>query len=565
MTRLRAPFTLPFTLPVSFVLGLALAPTLALVGACDDHGHDHANGDHAHDGGGHSHDGGHDHGHDDGGHGHVDEDAHGHGHDHEGAAEAVTRWGARTQLFVEFPALVAGEDSPFAAHLTRLSDHLAIDSGTVVVELHGGEHPIERFTVEGPSVAGIFRPVVRPAHAGPRQVRLSLESSAATEVHELGEFTVFPTRALADASASEDEDPAGSISYLLEQQWKVPFGVARVEARALRPNVPAFARLTTPPDAQATVTAPRDGRVDAVGARLPRVGDELDAGDVMFTLGTAPEEQGDPASLDLAVSQAAIEVEAAQREVDRLTPLVEQGVVARRRLDEASSALASAKAKLASARRRKRSLGQSQVVGGRGDGLELPSPITGTVAAIDVASGAWVREGDALARLVDRDQLWLDVGVPEAYVTKIDDVAGAWFELDGVEGALELPATALISVGTELDPETRTLPVRFRIDNVRRELFAGMTTLAHLIVAGPRLTTAIPVTALIEDGGADVVFVQTGGESFERRVVELGVRDGDWIEVVRGVEVDEWVVARGAYAVELASSSTTTIGHGHAH
>jgi cobalt-zinc-cadmium efflux system membrane fusion protein len=504
----------------------------------------------------------HDHAHDDG---HGQDDAHGHGHAHEGASEVVTRWGATTQLFVEFPALVVGEDSPFAAHLTRLRDHAAIDSGTVVVELHGGAHPIERFTVEQPSVAGIFRPIVRPAHAGPRRVTLRLDSSAASEVHELGELTVFSTRSRADAAAREDEDPAGTISYLLEQQWKVPFGLARAQVRELRPNVPAFARLSSPPEAESIVTAQRDGRVNSIGGRFPRVGDEVEEGHVIFKLSTAPEEEGDPASLDHAVREASIGVAAAQREVDRLAPLVEQGVVAQRRLDEANSALSIAESHLSSARRRKRSLGQSQLVGGRGDGLDVPSPIPGTVAEVLVAPGAWVTEGQPLARIVDRDQLWLDVSVPEAYVGALGKVSGAWFQLEGIEGALDVPGSALVSVGTEIDAQTRTLPVRFQIDNVGRELFAGMTTQAHLIVDAPQLSTAIPVEALVEDGGADVVYVQTGGESFERRMVELGIRDGDYIAVLDGVAPGEWVVARGAHSIKLASSSTAAIGHGHAH
>jgi cobalt-zinc-cadmium efflux system membrane fusion protein len=558
MTR-RSPLTSTFV--------LLLVSGLFAWGCQGGHGHDHAPGtaehdEHAHgeaEGTGH----GHEHGaaaHDEAGH-----DDHGHGHGHEGGSEVVTKWGRTTQLFVEFPALVMGEESPFAAHLTRLQDHFAIDRGTVVVELSGGDTPLERFEVDHPSVPGIFRPVVRPAHPGPRRVTLRLDSAAASEVHDMGEFTVYPTRAEADAAATEDEDPPGTISYLLEQQWRVPFRVEQVEARQMRPNIPAFARLTLPSDAESIITAPRGGRLVAVGGRFAVVGEEVSSGAVLFALTTAPQEGADPASLDLAVEQAAIRVEAAQREVDRLTPLVEQGVVAQRRLDEARSALASAQAELRSARRRRSSLGQSQRVGGGGDALEVPSPIDGTVAEMFVAPGAWVTEGQRLARIVDRDRLWLDAGVPEAYVGRIRDVAGAWFRLDSVRGVLEVPRSALVSVGTEVDRETRILPVRFRIDNVRRELFAGMTTQAHLVVDTPQLTPAVSIDAVVDDAGTDVVYVQTGGETFVRRPVRLGIRDGAYVEIADGVAPGEWVVTRGAWSVKLASSSTESIGHGHAH
>ena len=265
------------------------------------------------------------------------------------------------------------------------------------------------------------------------------------------------------------------------------------------------------------------------------------------------------------MDQAQIRVGAARREVERLAPLVAQGVVPRRRLDGAESELATAEAELRSARRRRSSLSQTERVGGSRDALDVPSPIDGSIAELFVSPGTWVSEGERLARVVNRDRLVLSVGVPEAYVGRLRDVSGAWFRLDSVPGVIEVPPTALVSVGTELDAESRTLPVRFSIDNVRRELFAGMRTRAHLIADEPQLTTAVPAAAVVDDSGTDVVYVQTGGESFERRPVRLGIRDGDHVEVTEGVSPGEWVVTTGAYSVKLASTSTESVGHGHAH
>ena len=429
----------------------------ALLSCEGDHGHDHPHGEEGHSHGEGSGDHGHPHGDpkkDDthggpndhhGAHGGaVDAHGHGHGHGHEGASEVVTRWGRTTQLFVEFPALVVGEDSPFAAHLTRLQDHFAIDKGKVVVELSGGNLEKEYFSIDRPAIAGIFRPIVRPAKAGKRRITLRLDSVEAAEVHDLGEFTVYASRKQADAAAKDDADPPGTISYLLEQQWKVPFRVEHVEARHMRPNFTAFARLVLPSDAEAVVTAPRDGRVTPAAGRFPIVGETFATDGVLFALSSAPVEGVGPATLDLGVEQATIRVEAAKREVNRLTPLVEQGVVAQRRLDDANSALAQAQAELRSARRRRGYLGQSQRIKklGARDGLAVPSPIAGSIAELYVAPGAWVNKGDKLARIVNRDALWLDVGVPEAYVGRLGQVSGAWFHLDNVYGVIEVPRSA---------------------------------------------------------------------------------------------------------------------------
>jgi multidrug efflux pump subunit AcrA (membrane-fusion protein) len=63
----------------------------------------------------------------------------------------------------------------------------------------------------------------------------------------------------------------------------------------------------------------------------------------------------------------------------------------------------------------------------------------------------------------------------------------------------------------------------------------------------------------------DTAYVQTEGESFERRIVRLGVRDREYVEVLSGVEPGEHVVTRGAYAVKLAAAGTQVPAHGHAH
>ena len=195
----------------------------------------------------------------------------------------------------------------------------------------------------------------------------------------------------------------------------------------------------------------------------------------------------------------------------------------------------------------------------------VPSPIAGTLAELYVAPGAWVSEGQPVARIVDRSRLWLDIAVPEVHAGRIHADPGAWFRFDSFDETFEVTAADLIAVGTEIDRQTRTVPLRFQIANGSHALFAGMSTQANVLAGSPRIAPAVPVDAVIDDGRTEVLFVQTGGETFERRQVVLGVRDGGYVEVIHGVTPGEWVVTRGVYSVKLASSSTETIGHGHAH
>jgi len=59
--------------------------------------------------------------------------------------------------------------------------------------------------------------------------------------------------------------------------------------------------------------------------------------------------------------------------------------------------------------------------------------------------------------------------------------------------------------------------------------------------------------------------VQIGGEHFEVREVKIGLRDDQYAQVLVGLKEGEVIVSTGGYLVRLASTSSTKVGHGHAH
>jgi len=157
-------------------------------------------------------------------------EAHGNGHGR--GTEAITHYAEETELFVEFPALVVGEESAFAAHLTRLSDFRPVDVGRVVVALSGGGAAEERFTVSGPSVPGIFRPVAHPQQSGSRRLSLRLESGALADLHDLGVVAVF-----ADGDAAARAASHAAVGDRLRNRGggrASPASVARCERDAAR-------------------------------------------------------------------------------------------------------------------------------------------------------------------------------------------------------------------------------------------------------------------------------------------------------------------------------------------
>ena len=551
------------------ILPSALLALIFLAG-CDDH-----NGDHGHDNE-HSH-GEKDHAL----HGAVDDDmndfsgivmddeqshdSHGGHNDHgEGdTAIAVTHFSETTELFVEFPALVVGEASPFAAHLTRLDNFKPVARGSVTVTLRGGGVADEVFSVSAPSVAGIFRPLVLPKHLVTRQVTLRLQGEGVDVVHELGEQTIHPSQAVALAEMEPQEEPNDAISYLKEQQWQVDFALAEATVGELRASVQATGTLRPRADGEVYLSATSAGHLQSKGS-FPYPGMKVERGQVLATIAPRLGAGGDLATLKAARDKARSEHQLAGRERSRLERLWKEKAIAQYRLHEAESVEAVAKAERDAAERRyKQSTGGKQ----SGAGIPILAPISGVLARVDVAPGQYVHEGNALFHIVNVDRLWLEARIAEADIGALQQPSGAWFTLEGFEesfNTFDLDGR-LVALGGAIDTVTRTAPLIFEFKNPGQRLRIGMFANVRVYTGSIAHGVMVPTSAVFDDGGQEVVYVMLGGESFQRRIVRLGIRDGDRVQVKSGVEPGEHVVSRGAYLVRLASASPAEAGHGHAH
>ncbi len=119
-------------------------------------------------------------------------------------------------------------------------------------------------------------------------------------------------------------------------------------------------------------------------------------------------------------------------------------------------------------------------------------------------------------------------------------------------------------MGKEVEADQPLLSV-FAEVNEGVEMPEGSFTEAQLAVGIPANGTAIPSAALLEDYGQYSVIVQLSGESFERRNIQVGKKNGSEVEVLNGLKPGEVVVTRGAYQVKMASMSGQAPAHGHAH
>ena len=123
---------------------------------------------------------------------------------------------------------------------------------------------------------------------------------------------------------------------------------------------------------------------------------------------------------------------------------------------------------------------------------------------------------------------------------------------------------SILSVGKDVERDNPLISIYAQV-NEDVDMPEGSLTEVQITIGNAKNGLVIPISALLEDYGSYSVIVQVSGESFERRPVKIGKRNGRNVEVLSGLETGEMVVTQGAYQVKMASMSGSTPAHGHEH
>jgi cobalt-zinc-cadmium efflux system membrane fusion protein len=494
-------------------------------------------------------------------------------HDHHGPAEpelpgqSVTLWTPHHELFMEHRPLIAGQETSFAAHVTKIPGFKAATAGTVTVTVKLAGGAAVEGKAEAPSSPGIFRPALTPAAAGRCEMSVTIERDGLREVLPVEACQVYPDATAAIAALGGEEEPPGRITYLKEQAWKTEFAVVAAAERELQPSVRATAEIRPVAGKEARLTAPVTGRVTLVDPP-PVLGATLAKGQLLATLLPRPAD-ADRAGVEAEARTARAELDAAQAQLARAERLVADQAIPEKQLAEARTRVSVARARMdaATGRRAQLAAGASGATAGAAGAYQIRSPLAGTLVSVDVTGGQTVQEGELLFAVVDLAALWLEARVFEPDILAAEKARGVWFTVDGAEQPFHVDESngRLVTVGRVIDPRSRTVPVIFELLDPDPRLRVGQFAKVWIATGPPVRALAIPESAVVDDGGKAVVYVQVEGEAFERRPVTLGLRSGSWVAVSEGVAPGEHVVTVGAYEIKLASAAGSIPAHGHAH
>jgi multidrug efflux pump subunit AcrA (membrane-fusion protein) len=243
--------------------------------------------------------------------------------------------------------------------------------------------------------------------------------------------------------------------------------------------------------------------------------------------GAIPRKELDQAGVDL--TNARNQYEIAQQHLDTLMKVGKQ-----QQLKSAAGQLESAKGKY---------LGSAAQLGYS----EIRSPMDGVVADRPLYPGEMVAAGTPLLTVMDISQVIARAHIPQPEAALLKAGDPATITVPGEDNPIEGKITV---VSPALDPNSTTVEVWVQIKNPDQRLKPGTSVQVSMLAQTVPDALVIPTAALLtaQDGTTSVMQVSGDDHAYQKNV-RVGIRQGDAVQVIDGLQAGDRVVASGAYGL----------------
>lgn len=192
--------------------------------------------------------------------------------------------------------------------------------------------------------------------------------------------------------------------------------------------------------------------------------------------------------------------------------------------------------------------------------ISIISPRAGIILEVNVQAGQYVREGTSLFTIGGGDRIWVETWMLPAEIASYPEGTDAWVEIEGLVG----------------------MPIRGKLEHMRQEMsVTGTLAIAHIGIPNPegkilsglqasvtlkqkgRPALAIPPSALLESSTSTMAWLRIGQNQFVPRMVKIGLRTPEAVEILEGISPGEEVVVTGAYLLNSEWIVRQGAGKGH--
>ncbi len=230
----------------------------------------------------------------------------------------------------------------------------------------------------------------------------------------------------------------------------------------------------------------------------------------------------------------------AQRQIERLQPLMERGAASQAAMDTAVLNLETSRARIAAIESR---IQERRIV----------APFDGKLGLRNISIGTMAQPGTMISTIDDDRIMKLDFAIPELYLTSISEGGNIRAETRTFPDRSFIGTVA--SIDSRVDPVTRAVTVRALLNNEDHQLRPGMLMIVRL-ERNPRQALLIPEESIVPRGNKNFVFVVNNNEKPTVTLTEvtLGSRRKGEVEIVAGLEAGMQVVTHGTLRLQNGSA-----------
>lgn len=341
-----------------------------------------------------------------------------------------------------------------------------------------------------------------------------------------------------------------------------------VVTQPFRAEKSATGRIGFNEDVMTPVFSPYTGRIVRL---IARPGDAVKLGATLFEIDTPDLVQAEQELIaaGIAVSRAITTLGLASKAEDRQHRLYLNKAVALKDWEQAEADsknaerdVHSAQSALLAARSRLRAFGKTDQEIAKVENerqldrvARVSSPLAGTIVARKVGPGQYVKSDspDPLFSIADLSTVWLLADVYESDVPLIKN--GQPVQVHVTAYPEESFNAHVAYVGAAVDAATHRIAVRSIVENrghkLKPEMFASFRLLTDFEVRA----LAVPVSAIVHDGGKTSVWVKQSGNQFGRREVAVGLEQAGYVQILSGLQAGDEIVSEGSIFISNIASS----------
>ena len=179
--------------------------------------------------------------------------------------------------------------------------------------------------------------------------------------------------------------------------------------------------------------------------------------------------------------------------------------------------------------------------------ISLYAPISGKIIEHNAILGAMVDQETEILTIMDPSVLYIHADIYERDIAKIR--IGQEVEVSVPAYPGETFKGKISFIGDVLNEETRTITVRSEVENREYKLKPGMFADINIFLNHQNEALVLPIEAVLDEKDDNIVFLKVAGK-YIPQIVEIGIRNGDYVEILAGIQEGSEVVTKGNFQLK---------------